>query len=334
MKKLIITLSLICICNAAIAESKGPGPFGENVFLAKYKSMTLSQLRKEMASDVPTRRGFVGEAIAAHGVKAWPTIKNALADSDWRTRSSALYALEKMFPNTRDRKEKAIQAKLRKSMDGLIDVLTNGLKDEHYWIRCSSAGLLGRMGQEALPAADLLAKLCAEEQTWVRTSAIEALSKIQNAPLETQIKGIIGVLNNKRTSFGDSRFAMQIIRRQGGKIKHSKELENALFHFVENPGEGMWSDNLTTAINMLVDFKADPKRLEKLFNKVLTEPLYEQRGEQRTAVANAILKMDNAKPFASSLKKAIAREKLLIKGGFVKKKDQLKLLEQTLTKSQ
>jgi hypothetical protein len=39
-----------------------------------------------------------------------------------------------------------------------------------------------------------------------------------------------------------------------------------------------WRDNLSTAIKMLVDYKAQPKRLAKLFNKALTEPLNEQRG--------------------------------------------------------
>jgi len=332
MKLLIASLLLICISTVAIAESAGP--FGENVFLAKYKSMTLAELRKEMASDVPTRRGFVGEAIAEHGVKAWPTLKDALSDSDWRTRSSALYALEKMFPNSRDRKEKAKQEVLRNSMPGLIDVLTKGLSNKHYWVRSGSAGLLGKMGKAAKPAADKLAQLCAEEQVWVRTSAIEALNNIPNATLDTYVKGIIGVFNNKRTGFGDSRFAMQIIRRQGDKIKSSKELENALFHFVTYPGEGMWSDNLSTAIKMLVDFKADPKRLAGLFKKVLTDPLYEQRGAQRSAVCKEIVKLDNAAQFAPSLKKALAREKDLLARKMIKTKDQLKVLQQTLKQVQ
>lgn len=330
MKTLIACLLII----SSVAVAEPAGPFGENVFLAKYKSMTLAQLRQEMAHDVPTRRGFVGEAIADHGIKAWPMLKDALADSDWRTRSSALYALEKLFPSSRTRQEKARQEELRKSMPGLIPVLTKSLRDPHFWVRCSAAGLLGKMGQAAKPAADELARLCADPQVWVRTSAIEALSSIPNAPLDTCVQGIINVLNNNRTSFGDSRFAMQIIRKQGKKIKSSKDLENALFHFVANPGEGMWSDNLSKAIEMLVAFKTDPRRLEVLFNKVLTDPLYEQRGDPRTVVRKEILKMDHAAQFAPSLKKAVAREKDLLARGITKNKDQLKVLEQTLKQVQ
>lgn len=332
MRTLITTLVFVCISAVAIAETAGP--FGENVYLAKYKKMTLRQLRSEMANDVPTRRGFVGEAIAQHGIKAWPIIKDAMADSDWRARSSALYTLEKLFPNTKDRKEKAQQEELRKSLSGLIPVLTKALSDDHYWVRCSAAGMLSKMGKAAKPAASELARICGDKNVWVRGSAIEALSNIPNAPLETSVQGVINVLNNKRTSFADSRFAMMIIRKHSKDIKNTKEFENALFHFVENPGEGMWSDNLSKTLEMLVDFKADEKRLAKLYNKVLTEPLYEQRGAQRTVVANAILKMDNAVQFAPALKKAIEREKYLIAGGFSKTKDQLKLLEQALKHAQ
>jgi len=323
----VLTISLLFICTTAMAEP--PGPFGENVFLAKYKSMTLAQLSKEMAHDVPTRRGFVGEAIAEHGIKAWPILKEAMADKDWRVRSCALYALEKLFPNSKSRPEKARQEKLRTSMTGLIPVLTKALRDPHFWVRCSAAGLLNRMGEAARPAAHELARLCADDQQWVRTSAIEALRNIPNAPLDACLLGIINVLSNKRTSFGDSRFAMEIIRREGKRIKSSKELSEALFHFVENPGEGMWSDNLSTAIKMLVDFKADPKRLERLFKRVLLNPIYEQRGDPRTVVCKEILKMDNARQFAPSLKKAVAREKDLLARGMTRKKDQLKVLEQT-----
>lgn len=332
MKILIASLFIICITTVAIAEPVGP--FGENVFLAKYKSMTLDELRLEMAHDVPTRRGFVGEAIAAHGAKAWPTLKDALADSDWRACSSALYALDKLFPNSRTRQEKARQEKLRKSMPGLIEVLTKSLRHQHFWVRCGAAGLLGKMGEAARPAANELARLCGESQVWVRTSAIEALRSIPNVPLDVYVKGIINVLNNKRTGFGDSRFAMEIIRRQGKKIKNSKDLENALLHFVANPGEGMWSDNLSKAIEMLVAFKADPKRLEVLFNKVLTDPLYEQRGDPRTIVCKEILKMDNAAQFAPSLKKAVDREKDLLARKMVKTNAQLKVLQQTLKQVQ
>ncbi len=327
-----LTISLLLICTSATAEPAGP--FGENVFLAEYKAMTLAQLSKEMAHDVPTRRGFVGEAIAAHGIKAWPILKDAMADTDWRARSCALYSLEKLFANSKSSEAKASQEKLRNSMTGLIPVLTKALRDPHFWIRCSAAGLLGKMGKAARPAAHELATLCGDEQTWVRSSAIEALRSIPDAPLDACLQGIINVLKNKRTSFGDSRFAMEIIRRQGKKIKSSKDLEEALFHFVENPGEGMWSDNLSTAIRMLVGFKADPKRLENLFNKVLLDPLYEQRGDPRTLVCKEILKMDNARQFAPSLKKAVAREKDLLARGITKKNDQLKLLEQTLKEVQ
>ncbi len=287
-----------------------------------------------MAQDVPTRRGFVGEAIAAHGIKAWPVLKGAMADTDWRVRSCALYALEKLFPSSRSREEKARQEKLRSSMTGLIPVLTKALKAPHFWVRCSAAGLLGRMGEAAKPAAHELAKLCADKQNWVRTSAIEALRNIPDAPLEACLQGAINVLNNKRTSFGDSRFAMEVIRREGKKIKRSKDLNEALFHFVENPGEGMWSNDLSKAIEMLVAFKADPKRLDDLLNRVLTDPVYEQRGDPRTVVCREILKMDHARQFAPSLKKAVAREKDLLARGITKKEDQLKLLEKTLEQVQ
>lgn len=327
-----LTVGLLLFGTSATAEAAGP--FGENVFLAKYKSMTLAQLRNEMAHDVPTRRGFVGEAIAAHGLKAWPMLKDAMADNDWRARSCALCALERLFPNSRSREEKARQEKLRESMTGLIPVLTKALRDPHFWVRCRAAGMLGKMGEAARPAAHELATLCADEQVWVRTSAMEALRNIPDAPLDACVQGIVNVLNNKRTSFGDSRFAMDVIRRQAKKIKSSKGLEDALFHFVANPGEGMWSDNLSMAIEMLVAFKADPKRLQDLFNRVLLDPLYEQRGDPRSVVCKGILKMDNARQFAPSLKKAVAREKDLLARGITKKKDQLKLLEQTLKEVQ
>ena len=55
MRTLITILLLISLSTAAVAETANP--FGENLFLAKYKIMTLSQLRKEMADDVPTKRG-------------------------------------------------------------------------------------------------------------------------------------------------------------------------------------------------------------------------------------------------------------------------------------
>jgi hypothetical protein len=161
-----------------------------------------------------------------------------------------------------------------------------------------------------------------------------ALSSIPDVPDEVRLRGVVHALNNKRTSFGDSRFAMGILRGIGNleKAGNASDLRDALVHFLENPGEGMWSDNLSFAITTLMGLDPDRDEAIALFTRILTDNRYEQRGDPRVAVCRALPDLgDEAKRLAPALRRAIEREEALIeKGKYSRDKSMLKTLQEAL----
>ncbi len=329
----ILLLVLFVSCPALFAQT---GPWKNNRFADQYRKMTLSELRDEMAQEVPTRRGFVAEAIAEHKVEAWPTLKEALRDKAWRARACALTALDMLIPKARSAAAKAEVSVLISRMPGVVETVTAALDDSHFWVRCRAAGVLGNIGEPAASAGNALTKLCGDEHPWVRERAAYSLQSIGRAAVQTQLHGVINTLNKRRTSFGDSRFVFGILRGEKGlqDSKQRRELAEALIHFIAHPGEGMWSNNLSAAIGILIDLEPERKRLVELFAKILTDPSYEQRGNPRVSVCKAMPKLgDEAKALAPSLRKAIAREnELIAKGRTSKKNSILGPLEEALGK--
>jgi len=330
MRKLVLVMAIATAGNVCLAE----GVWERNRFADAYTNMSSAELSQQMAQDVPTRRGFVAEALARHEEKAWPVLRAAMTNTDWRVRSCALSALEQTFPQARGREAQDRQAALLKSMPGLVDRVAKLLADRHYWVRCRAAGVLGNLGKPAAGAGTKLAELCADPEPWVRERATFALSSIPDIPDDVRIRGVVHTLNNTRTGFGDSRFAVGILRgiRDLEKAKNVSDLRDALIHFLQNPGEGMWSDNLSFAITTVMRLGPDRDRVISLFARVLTDNVYEQRGHPRVAVCKALPHLgDDARRLASALREAIEREEALIKKGkYSRDKSIIKTLEDAL----
>ena len=59
-----------------------------------------------------------------------------------------------------------------------IPALTDGMRDEHWWVRAVAAGALARMGPEAGEAVPALMCAVRDEHWWVRRNAAEGLGMI------------------------------------------------------------------------------------------------------------------------------------------------------------
>jgi len=332
MRKVIACL--LFVVSPAMFGLEGPWP--NNRFAEQYLAMTLDELLTQMCQDVPTRRGFVAEAIAAHKTEAWPTLGKALQDADWRVRACALTALELLLPRDGQALARKQKQDRLSGMPGIVEALTALLGDSHFWVRCCAARVLGSIGEPAASAADALAKLCGDEHPWVRESALEAIQRIGRVPTETQLRGAQEALSQDRTSFGDSRFAFGILKGMKGlrDSQQKSQVVDALIYFLTHPGEGMWSDHMANAVAMLVELEPDRRRLITVFARILTDPAYEQRGDPRVAVCNALAAAgSDAKALVPSLRKAIAREhELITKGKYSRDKSLLAVLEETLAK--
>jgi len=322
-------------CALGVLAAAG-GAFGQaarvNRFAAEYMSMPPARLRARMAEDVPTRRRYLAEALAAKGAGAWPVVKPALKDKDWRVQCCAIESLVvTLEPHQASNAPKAVAARgeLVKRMDGVIPALQGCLGASEYWVRCRAAVALGMFRQQAGPAAAALAAAADDESWWVRQAAVEALQQVTDKPA-LQVEGARNAMRRPCTSYAVLRQCMEVLRKHRPA---DPGVIDALLFQVGNPGQGMWSAATASALTVLAESNVPPDKLLPLLARVLTDPAYlPLQGDPRKAACQALAKLGpKARGALPALRKALTIEKQFLRDGKRKKAESLvELLEGTI----
>ena len=146
--------------------------------------------------------------------------------------------------------------------------------------------------------------------------SFNALLALPEAAPGTRTTGALNALKQKRTAYSDARFAVPLLQKANGQTVDHEDVAEALFSFLDNPGEGMWSIHLSKAVALLAGLDPDPDRLVALYARILTDPVYEQRGEPRVAVCRALAGLGpRASELRPALEAAAERERELVRIG-------------------
>ena len=327
LRILTTLLVLVAVARAALGQAAP-----HNKYAAEYMAMSPAKLRTKMGQDVPTRRRYVAEALAAKGAAAWPILKSALEDKDWRVQSCAIESIiVRLDPLKSDASPAARRARgeMVKEMKGVIPALQACLGASEYWVRCRAAGALGSFREQAEPAAPALATAAGDEDWWVRAAAVEAVRQVtqRNKPL---VEAAVAALGEACTSFAVMRQCVSILRKQGTT---GPGVASAVVHQLARPGQGMWSDAVAAALTKLIDDGAKPEAILPLLMKIVTDPAYRPlAGDPRKVACKALAKLGGrAREALPALRKALAAEKERLEAGKVKRSESLvDLLESTI----
>ena len=287
-----------------------------NRFAAEYVAMPLEKLRTKMGHDVPTRRRYVAEAVAAKGAAAWPVLKPALADKDWRVQSCAIESIVvRLEPLKADASAAARRARGRmaKEMEGVVPALEACLGAPEYWVRCRAAVALGMFREQAEPAAAALAAAADDEDWWVRAAAIEAVQQVtdRKKPL---VEAARNAVRRPCTSFAILRQCVPILRKHG---MDDPGVAEAVLRNLANPGQGMWSGSVGSALAKLLEANPRTEAILPLLTGIVTDRAYRAfDNDPRKAACEALGKLGpKARKALPALRKALAAEKRDVRAG-------------------
>ena len=159
---------------------------------------TLSQVFHGTSDAI---RNYAGVALSLIGEPAVPTLIDALSESNEAIRTNAAYTLADMGKAAQEAVPAlTVAAKdespwvRRHAMEGLgiigqqvqedvdfqptVQVLTDGLNDELYWVRYNAARSLAQLGAVSEPAIPVLVEQLEDENRYVRFNAALALKRI------------------------------------------------------------------------------------------------------------------------------------------------------------
>ena len=170
--------------------------------LGRIGPAAVPSLKQALHGPSDAIRNYTGYALSLTGAPAVPTLIDALQATDESVRATAAYTLADMGKTAQE----AIPALTRAAQDpsewvrrhateglGLIgqqvsdemdlsetvQVLTNKLGDDYYWIRDNAARALAKLGTRAVPAIPTLVAQLEDENRYVRFHAALALKQIK-----------------------------------------------------------------------------------------------------------------------------------------------------------
>ena len=170
--------------------------------LGRVGAAAVPTLNQALHSTSDARREYAGYALSLTGAPAVPTLIDALQATDDTVRASAAYALADMgtaaqeaLPALTRAAQDASQSVRRHATEGLgligqlvseamdlsetVQVLTDGLSDNHFAVRDNAARALAKLGTLAEPAIPALVAQLEDEDRYVRFHAALALKQIQ-----------------------------------------------------------------------------------------------------------------------------------------------------------
>ena len=172
--------------------------------LGRVGAAAVPSLKQALHGKSDAIRNYAGYALSLTGAPAVPTLIDALQATNDSIRGIAAYTLADMGKTAQE----AIPALTRAAQDpsewvrrhatealGLIgqqvsedvdlsetvQVLTDGLADDYYWIRDNAARSLAKLGTLAEPAIPMLINLLEDENRYVRFHAALALKQIKTS---------------------------------------------------------------------------------------------------------------------------------------------------------
>ena len=170
--------------------------------LGRVGPAAVPSLKQALHGKSDAIRNYAGYALSLTGAAAVPTLIDALQSTNDAVRGTAAYTLADMGKTARE----AIPVLTRAAQDssewvrrhvteglGLIgqqvsdemdlsetvQALTNGLRDDYYWIRDNAARALAKLGTRAEPAIPTLVAQLEDENRYVRFHAALALKQIK-----------------------------------------------------------------------------------------------------------------------------------------------------------
>ena len=170
--------------------------------LGRVGAAAVPTLNQALHSTSDARREYAGYALSLTGAPAVPTLIDALQATDDTVRASAAFALADMgtaaqeaLPALTRAAQDASQSVRRHATEGLgligqlvseamdlsetVQVLTDGLSDNHFAVRDNAARALAKLGTLAEPAIPALVAQLEDEDRYVRFHAALALKQIQ-----------------------------------------------------------------------------------------------------------------------------------------------------------
>ena len=172
--------------------------------LGRVGADAVPALQQLLHSPSATIREYAGYALSLIGAPAVPTLVDALQATDDSVRASAAFALADMGKAAQEAMPALMHAAQdpsawvrRHATEGLgligqqvsdaidvsetVQVLTNGLHDDYYWVRDNAARALAKLGTRAEPATPTLITQLEDQDRYVRFHAAVALKQIQTA---------------------------------------------------------------------------------------------------------------------------------------------------------
>ena len=169
--------------------------------LGRVGEAAVPALKKALHSTHESIQNYAGYALSLAGSSAVPMLIDGLQDTDDTVRSTAAYALADIglvaaeaVPALTDAAKDVSPLVRRHAIEGIgiigqqmdedsdlaqtVQVLTEGLSDEHYWIRYNAARSLAKLGPLSEPAIPILIEQLEDENRYVRFHAALALKEI------------------------------------------------------------------------------------------------------------------------------------------------------------
>jgi HEAT repeat protein len=169
--------------------------------LGRVGAAAVPALKKALHSTHESIQNYAGYALSLAGPSAVSTLIDGLQNTDDTVRSTAAYALADIglvaaeaVPALTDAAKDVSPLVRRHAIEGIgiigqqmdedsdlaqtVQVLTEGLSDEHYWIRYNAARSLAKLGPLSEPAIPILIEQLEDENRYVRFHAALALKQI------------------------------------------------------------------------------------------------------------------------------------------------------------
>ena len=137
----------------------------------------VSEWRAMSEDETETRLLNVAYALARTGQKAVPELISAMREQALSTFDETTAKTSDNFHGTNPTLGPAATA-LTAVGSSAVPALIEVLAGEHWWVRAVAAGVLARMGGEAVEAVPALVTAMRDEHWWVRRNAIEPVGMI------------------------------------------------------------------------------------------------------------------------------------------------------------